>query len=406
MASTEVPSTYSYLTDTQERVIAFVPIAPALFSILGSCLILRLIVIKRRRRRRGGGGTTRTKPVTAFHRILFGMSLYDIYNSINVVLQSFLTPRDTSRRLYAVGNDATCNLLGFGFQFSYGSFLYFGALSLYYVLTVKFGMTEASFSKRVEPVLHAVIILFPLVTAVIGLALGLYAEVTIGAGCWLAESTPSCDAACMDTLEWIFGGGPFMFVFLMVLVNNVLIFCHVRQATMDVTRRSHDRMVRSITATGQASSETAVDPHTSPESHNDSFATVTMEEASSPRISTISPTTTDSITRASMVALESQQARVKLVGTQSLLYCVVFVLTYGWTIVLRLAENSDVGGPEQEQELFPFMVLRAIFLPAMGVGTLLVYARPRYLIGRRKLTMGEESRWRTFLKVVWDDDGT
>ena len=60
----------SFLTNTQEAVIAFLPILPALSSIIGSLCIIRLVF--------------RQKFVAPYRRFLFGMSLYDILNSIKM----------------------------------------------------------------------------------------------------------------------------------------------------------------------------------------------------------------------------------------------------------------------------------------------------------------------------------
>lgn len=75
----------------------------------------------------------------------------------------------------------------------------------------------------------------------------------------------------------------------------------------------------------------------------------------------------------------NQQKRVQLVRTQSLLYCAAFILSYMWTLILRAAISYTPGepGPKMEPELFVFMLLRAIFAPAMGFWSFLIYARPR-----------------------------
>ncbi|CAB9498141.1 expressed unknown protein [Seminavis robusta] len=362
-------TTMSYLSDGQERVIALLPLIPAMLSICGSLTLIRLLHKAHYQR--------------PYRRILLGMSCYDILNSITVSLQTFLTPRDTSRRLWAVGNTTSCNAMGFLFQFSYPSFMYFGGLSLYYVLVVKFGVTNDTFARRMEPFLHVITLAWPTITAFVGLHHNLYAEVSIGAGCWISEQaiTDSCNAECIESWTWILGGLPFMLVFALVLLNNALIYCHVRNTIFAVTRPRQLEPAHDSTTTGSSSYNTT--------------NSTTLQSQQSPRQSLRQRRHSQSLTP------ESQEAKVRAVGVQALLYCVVFIMTYSWTIILRLVSN-DGAGPPQEPTVFPIMVLRAIFLPAMGLGTVLVYARPRYMLLRR--AHPAKSRRRILQQVLWYED--
>lgn len=105
-------------------------------------------------------------------------------------------------------------------------------------------------------------------------------------------------------------------------------------------------------------------------------------------------------------ASPEQKTRVRRVGVQSLLYCVVFLITYSWTTVLIVYYNSaeNVGNPELESDVFPFMLLRSIFIPFMGLWNLLVYVRPRYLTlrGQEEAKEYGESSWTSFRRVLWD----
>jgi hypothetical protein len=71
------------------------------------------------------------------------MSIFDLFSSVNVALQSFAAPADTSRRLWAVGNDTTCSAAGYFFQLALPSYIYSFVLSVYYVCTLRFEMNEA-----------------------------------------------------------------------------------------------------------------------------------------------------------------------------------------------------------------------------------------------------------------------
>lgn len=336
----------SSLTDAQEAALALVPVIPAILSMTGSLCIIRLVI--------------RAKLSQPQQRLLFVLSLYDIFNSITVVLQTFLVPRSTSRRRWAIGNEASCSAMGFAFQFSYPSFIYFGLLSFYFLLVIRFGIRDELFARRIEPWMHLVGLLYPTVTAIIGLAMDLYDEVQVGAGCWLAKTTESCDVDCMSLMEWIFGGIPFGLIFISIVINNLVIFWYVRRTL----RRSLQR-------------QSLVPPSEAPTSRRDS------QSASSNTLTTVA----------------NQEARIRAVATQAFLYVGVFFLIYLWTLILRLMSNQG-GGPSQEARLFPVMILRALFLPSMGLGTVLVYSRPRYM--QIRLRFPYVPRWWALRRVLLD----
>jgi len=68
--------------------------------------------------------------------------------------------------------------------------------------------------------------------------------------------------------------------------------------------------------------------------------------------------------------------------------------------------TENGGGPEIEPVLYPFMLLRAIFIPLMGLWNLLVYVRPRYMTLRDQEKSKEhgESSLKSLRRVIWDPD--
>lgn len=307
------------------------------------------------------------------------MSAYDLVASTFVTLQSFLVDKETSRRLYAVGNTTTCNFLGWGFQFSCGTFLYFGAVSTYYLMVVRFGIKDAYFGRRIEPFMHASILLFSIITSLVSLGKGLYGEQEIGAGCYLSPNDDSCDAACVANLALLFTGIPYVVTLLLVLANNLTIYCHVRRTVQQYIQKSRDRAEKNLSSVGSL----------------DLSSSIMTEKG---------PDVSVRVVQKRISEVDNQQKRVQLVRTQSLLYCVAFVLSYMWTLILRAAISYTEGepGPDMEDGLFLYMVLRAIFAPAIGFWTFLIYARPRYLQLRERKV--EESRLQTLIRVIQDDD--
>ena len=91
---------FRQLSDKQDTILAILPIPSAILSIFGSAVIITMAFKSRR-----------TTPWTPYHGLLTGMSIFDIIFSINLAAGSFLYPRETSSRVWAVGNEGASNQL-------------------------------------------------------------------------------------------------------------------------------------------------------------------------------------------------------------------------------------------------------------------------------------------------------
>lgn len=449
-ANIDNTSNVSYLSDAQESALAFIPIVCTVFSLFASCLLIRLLV------KRGFKSPMR--------RILITVAFTDIFMAVTATLQAFLVPKDTSRRLYAMGNDASCTYLGWGFTFSTMSFCYYGALSFYFLMVVKFGMKDSVFARKIEPFMHVFIWVFCLSTSTVGLAMGLYGEVPVGTGCWL-RVTDTCDGDCVHLYEGIMGGFPFVLSLIMVIVNNTLIFCHVRNTIYESIKKSQERWAEnleklrismhisdrlslsnrvssSLSGSKRSSNSNSMRPSglsLRTKTRRDVMAAIEAEEreeaerarkqaekeakaakkAAEKKEREEAKAAKIAAARAKIAAARAQlvkqatvspeqSIRVKRVGIQSLFYCLVFLITYSWTTVLNTYRNSVENGdsPEVEPLLFPYMILRAIFIPSMGIWNLLIYVRPRYctLRDQEMAKVDGESSWKSLCRVVWDVD--
>ncbi len=84
-------------------------------------------------------------------------------------------------------------MLGFFVQLGVIVPLYNASLNAFFLLTIVYGITEARIKKWAEPTMHAVPILYPLVTASIGVGISLYSENELGLTCWIGEYPRGCD---------------------------------------------------------------------------------------------------------------------------------------------------------------------------------------------------------------------
>jgi hypothetical protein len=206
------------LTNSQKTLLAILPIPSAILSVLGSSVVIYMALLSRK-----------SRPWTPYNRLLVAMSVYDIITSIALASSTFLNPMETSNKAWAMGNDSTCSAMGFfnniGFSGTlvnnflnllfnhfviyswllylliYGIYIYIyiytyiiyihtgtlynACLSYYFLFTARFRMKNEQISRRIEPAMHVFSVGFPLITGVIGLVLGVYAEPVAGMGCWV-----------------------------------------------------------------------------------------------------------------------------------------------------------------------------------------------------------------------------
>jgi hypothetical protein len=97
---------------------------------------------------------------------------------------------------------------------------------------------------------------------------------------------------------------------------------------------------------------------------------------------------------------QSQDAKIRAVAVQSLLYVIAFFATYIWTIGLRFMESYCIH-ENDEAAIFPLLLLQAFFLPMFGFFNVLVYIRPRYLQVRGRFP--NETRRRALRRVIFGE---
>jgi hypothetical protein len=109
---------------------------------------------------------------TTYHRLVFGLSVADIINSIDVALSSTMAPKEMSYLVpFASGNTATCDAQGFLISFLGGvSALYNCSICFYYLAIITYNKKEEYIRRKLEPWFHGISILVPLMICIILLA--------------------------------------------------------------------------------------------------------------------------------------------------------------------------------------------------------------------------------------------
>lgn len=425
------------LSDTQEKILALLPIPTALLSIFGSVTIIIMAFRSRSRRH-----------WTPYTRLLLGMSVSDIYFSFHISISTFLRPRETSPRVWAFGNDTSCSIDGFLGQLAYSAILYNGMLSYYFLFAARFGLNNKTISKYIEPSMHVLSIGFPLVTASVGLVMGVYAEPTMGMGCWVNDYPRNCGDGLDDTGEeclsgeigWIFGGLPFLFVGASLVINNLMIWAFVRKHTAHAsqTQPQHPKKALKPTLSRCSSSKSvqeilkANSNVTTTGSNRDDYSMISEpdktifgsyhgETTSAGKRSQVESDEEDGREnrydddteehevssshstnhRHHQQLRKDQIQRLQLVKEQALLFVGSYFLCNGWSGILSLFENGADSNEEEialSVQIYWVSVLHHLLLPLQGFLNMLVYIRPKYMKHRKEFP--EQSKFWAFQRVM------
>ena len=323
----------------------------ASLSITGSVCIVYLIVFRQRK-------SLETDP---FRRLMVAMCVCDVIHSFWLLWQGILLPRETSPRAFAIGNRATCSMLGFFAQFGFSVAFYNGMISFHHLLTIRHGLTPSQIASRYEPYMHGLSIFWPLTTAIIGVSLGAFNENFVGPMCWFANYPQGCETDPLQPcrvfiLGYVTTGGPVGVIFICIAINMLRIYWHVRSTLSRGATRSLD-------------SVSSVDTTSSPPTSN--------------------PYTT----------------QIQQVAAQAYLFVFVFCLTFCFGFLnqsLEASVDGTVENPWDERNIFPTIVLHQLFYPLQGFLNFFVFVRPRYLAMRDECP--DLSRWKAFVEALQRDE--
>ena len=121
---------------------AILPKCSAVPSLLGCTYIIQHVVRSPKRRNR------------VYHRLLLCMSFYDALWSIWNFVGTWTNPTD-SNTWGAMGTTESCEFMGFvGHLSALSSILYSVALTVFFLLVIVYGWSEAKIQKYCEPWFH------------------------------------------------------------------------------------------------------------------------------------------------------------------------------------------------------------------------------------------------------------
>mmetsp|Transcript_16845 Transcript_16845/g.24536 ORF Transcript_16845/g.24536 Transcript_16845/m.24536 type:complete len:527 (-) Transcript_16845:160-1740(-) len=111
---------------------------------------------------------------TNYHRLMLGLSIFNIIASIPIVFSSLALPKDmiyTGFEGPILGNTETCNAQAAAIFFGWnGVLVYTTSLMIYYLLSIRYRMSNQNISRRIEPCMHATAIIISFIVTIVALA--------------------------------------------------------------------------------------------------------------------------------------------------------------------------------------------------------------------------------------------
>lgn len=158
--------------------------------------VIAIMVGKSKTTAAAGRAETETKPAimnSPYHRIIFFMSISDIFQSMALIVGPFAVPSDDPSGLWAIGNGASCRTNGFFYILGSVSVpMYMLLICFHCLCKVKAKMTDSEFSRKIEWKAHVIIVTFSLGISISGLVTKMYHSVLTGAFCSISASPNGC----------------------------------------------------------------------------------------------------------------------------------------------------------------------------------------------------------------------
>ena len=154
----------------------------ASISLAASSTIATVILAKQRK-----------GPVGPYRRILLGLSVADIIQSICIIAGPFAVERGSMNAFWAIGTKSSCNVQAFFIHASTIAMpMYIFTLNLYFLFRIKYGMSREDFEKVFEWKCNAFILVWNMATNLYLALTKNFNPGTSGSLCTIAAYPPMC----------------------------------------------------------------------------------------------------------------------------------------------------------------------------------------------------------------------
>lgn len=404
------------LSYNEKIVLAYSRTVSGTLSLIACSIIINKIMMSYNKKRRDKeNGTTDVAPsTTIYQRLLFGMSVLDILHSFWAALSTLPVPA-SSGAVFGHGNTATCSAQGFFVQFSAASPVYIASLTTYFMLKIRYNVSDEVLSKRYEFWFHAIPVTVAVGGGSIGAALKIFNPIALPElGCWVAPFPRGCHitGGCTrgykigqfsDYYAWALAFSWFFLSFLVVLVTNVIIYSFIR-------RQERRRVVylasRVQTATEIAESVAATDPISSKDLSSeavDSSASQVIplpvdeyddDDDDSQNLDSMNNAELSNASNGSQRSIKTS----RIAAVQCLLYVSTALFTAIWSVMPWIGKKLGVA----TEWRFFFAFMFNIFNPLQGFCNLIIFIRLQYL--RLRVTEPDWTRFQCIKFCLFSPD--
>ena len=126
-------------------IVVWVTLASSIFSLIGSVTSICVVIRSER------------KLSTVYHRLIFCISCLSLAFSIGCMFTTLPSPKGTESDFVSIGTTWTCVIQGLiVFIGGAGTCLYNGMISIFYVLTIAYNISDEVMASKVEPFFHLI----------------------------------------------------------------------------------------------------------------------------------------------------------------------------------------------------------------------------------------------------------
>lgn len=380
-------------------------------SLVGSSLLILMIL------------RSKKKLSVPYRRLIFGTSVYDVFQSIGLTTSVFLSPEGTDSRGWAVGTTTTCDIQGLLTTLgAIGVPIYLCSLCIYYFCIIRLNMKKSTF-KEIEPFLHVVPILYSMFCGIFALSNQYFNNA--GSVCYVAPKPITCeifpDQECdrgegASRFRLLFLTYPSMVILVIVCIIMGVITCYAKNMEKRRSKYSFTNTQRSSVSQSSIYTEHYPDL-SSPRNGTKSSASKIVNAIcfwraqSSPRNNGIdSPANGVNQTASAALSVSvhgssigptsrrrsKQRSKDRLgeITKQALLYIGSYILSYGFVWAMSLHSLATKKPP-----LIWLRALSSIFFPLQGFINIFIYCRP-HIVSLRALFPDEYTWFQAFVIVL------
>ena len=226
-----------------------VQIATSSISLISSSTIAGMICTSPRRL---------TSP---YRRIIFGLSIADIVQSLAILTGPFAIPKGTIAAPWSIGNVTTCNINGFMVTASASTSapMYTAFLCIYYVCKLVKKMPDKAFARDFERFIHIGIFVYNISVSSVAFALQTYNATSTNIACHIAAYPSGCNipesptyGQCtrgkhLDLFMAIGAIGAPSICFIIIVICGIMLRSHAIQKTRQfhlITEGIRNRVLR------------------------------------------------------------------------------------------------------------------------------------------------------------------